>query len=58
MEFYAFDLISNAEMEAKKSSQLAFLAEQGFDVVPYTLLDPTLSAEQIVAQKNGMDPKQ
>lgn len=58
VEFYAFDLISNAEMEAKKSSQLAFLAEQGFDVVPYTLLDPTLSAEQIVAQKNGMDPKQ
>lgn len=58
VEFYAFDLISNAEMEAKKSSQLAFLAEQGFDVVPYTLLDPTLSAEQILAQKNGMDPKQ
>lgn len=58
VDFYAFDLISNAEMEAKKSSQLAFLAEQGFDVVPYTLLDPTLSAEQIVAQKNGMDPKQ
>ncbi|WP_419010491.1 BRCT domain-containing protein [Dysosmobacter sp.] len=58
VEFYAFDLISNAEMEAKKSSQLAFLADQGFDVVPYTLLDPTLSAEQIVAQKNGMDPKQ
>ena len=25
VEFYAFDLISNAEMEAKKSSQLAFL---------------------------------
>ena len=58
VEFYAFDLISNAEMEAKKSSQLAFLADQGFDVVPYTLLDPTLSAEQILAQKNGMDPKQ
>ena len=58
VEFYAFDLISNAEMEPSKLKQLAFLEEQGFDVVPYTLLEPTMSPDEVLERKNGMDPKQ
>ena len=38
-EFYAFDLISDSIEEQSKTAQLQFLAENGFDVVPYVYTD-------------------
>lgn len=35
LEFFAFDLISDSIEEHSKAAQLQFLAENGFDVVPY-----------------------
>lgn len=35
LEFFAFDLISDSIEEQSKTAQLQFLAENGFDVVPY-----------------------
>ena len=39
LEFYAFDLISDSVEEQSKTAQLQFLAENGFDVVPYVHTD-------------------
>lgn len=35
VKFYAFALVSGGEAEAFRSAQFAWLAEQGFEVVPY-----------------------
>lgn len=37
--FFAFDLISDSIEEQSKATQLQFLAENGFDVVPYVYTD-------------------
>ena len=39
LEFFAFDLISDSIEEQSKATQLQFLAENGFDVVPYVYTD-------------------
>lgn len=39
LEFFAFDLISDSIEEQSKTAQLQFLAENGFDVVPYVYTD-------------------
>ena len=39
LEFYAFDLISDTIENHSKLGQLQFLAENGFDVVPYVYTD-------------------
>ena len=39
LEFFAFDLISDSIEEQSKAAQLQFLAENGFDVVPYVYTD-------------------
>ena len=39
LEFFAFDLISDSIEEHSKAAQLQFLAENGFDVVPYVYTD-------------------
>ena len=39
LEFFAFDLISDSIEEHSKAAQLQFLAENGFDVVPYVYMD-------------------
>ena len=39
LEFFAFDLISDSIEEQRKTAQLQFLAENGFDVVPYVYTD-------------------
>jgi NAD-dependent DNA ligase len=39
LEFFAFALISDSIEEQSKTAQLQFLAENGFDVVPYVYTD-------------------
>ena len=45
LEFYAFDLISDSIEKNSKIGQLQFLADNGFDVVPYVYTDAKESDE-------------
>ena len=45
LEFYAFDLISDSIEKNSKIGQLQFLADNGFDVVPYVYTDAKDSDE-------------
>lgn len=53
LEFFAFDLISDSIEEQSKTAQLQFLAENGFDVVPYGGQKFELTGNAAAAWLNG-----
>lgn len=55
LEFFAFDLISNSIENQSKIGQLQFLAQNGFDVVPYVYTD-THDADDLRALITGFKP--
>ena len=56
VEFIAFDLISDSEHWDSKHEQLAFLEQQGFDVVPHMLLDAGTAPEHIREKIAALNP--
>lgn len=55
LEFFAFDLISKSIEDQSKIGQLQFLAQNGFDVVPYVYTD-THDADDLRALIAGFNP--
>ena len=57
LEFIAFDLIDNKKGFQYKNEQFSFLKSNGFDVVPYTIISPLCSSEDIKAIIASYKPK-
>ncbi len=57
LEFHAFDLISDIAESSSKITQLQFLADQGFDVVPYVYTDAR-DTETLRAIVDSFNPKE
>lgn len=55
LEFFAFDLISDSIEEQSKATQLQFLAENGFDVVPYVYAEPVWKKHVVYTTKQLLD---
>lgn len=56
LEFVAFDLVSDIGL-VKKTEQLAYLKEQGFDVVPYEQLSAATTPDTIRDAVDSFTPK-
>ncbi len=56
LEFWAFDFVSDTEMETKVE-QLEFLRHQGFDIVPYVEIENGTDSDKIKEIVEIFDPK-